>query len=159
MAMKISKVSKDRLIGIGIALGVFFGGLLIIALIMNFIVMPLLVREGSETRVPDIVNLSMRAAEAKLQEAGLGTIKGNEEFDSERPKSAVIKAIQTLKGARFSQKIADEDIRRLFALRKFEDIEVLKEEVPEGIKVIFKLVESPIVEQIVFEGISVQPMC
>ncbi len=90
MAMKISKVSKDRLIGIGIAIGVFFGGLLIIALIMNFIVMPLLVREGSETRVPDIVNLSMRAAEAKLQEAGLGTIKGNEEFDSERPKGAVI---------------------------------------------------------------------
>ncbi|MEE9554423.1 MAG: PASTA domain-containing protein, partial [candidate division Zixibacteria bacterium] len=86
----IKKTSQDKLIGVGITAGVFFGGLLIIALIMNFIVMPLMVREGSETRVPDIVDLTLRAAEAKLQEAGLGTIKGNEEFDPERPKGSVI---------------------------------------------------------------------
>jgi serine/threonine-protein kinase len=84
------RIKKETAIGAGITLGVFFAGILILALILDFIVMPLMVKEGSETRVPDIINLSLRAAEAKLNDAGLGTIKGNEEFDSERPKGAVI---------------------------------------------------------------------
>ncbi len=84
------EIRKEKLKGVAISAGVFFGGLLVLALIMNFIVMPLVVREGSETRVPDIVSLSLRAAEAKLQEAGLGSIKGHEELDSELPKGSVI---------------------------------------------------------------------
>lgn len=84
------KIKNEKIRGILITLGVFFGGLLVLALLMNFIVMPLFVREGSETRVPEIVNLSLAAAEAKLQEAGLGSVKGSEEFDSDRPKGTVI---------------------------------------------------------------------
>jgi len=84
------KVKKETAIGAGITLGVFFGGMLILALITDFIVMPLMVKEGSEARIPDVINLSLRAAEAKLNEAGLGTIKGDEEFDSDRPKGTVI---------------------------------------------------------------------
>jgi serine/threonine-protein kinase len=76
--------------GIGIAAGVFFGGMIVLGLIFDFIIMPLAVREGSETRVPDIVNLSLRAAEARLQEVGLESFTGNEEFDPERPKGTVI---------------------------------------------------------------------
>ena len=71
-------------------LGIFFAGMLFLALILDFIIMPLMVKEGSEARVPDVINLSLRAAEARLNEIGLGTITGNEEFDSERPKGAVI---------------------------------------------------------------------
>ncbi len=84
------RIKKETAIGTGITLGVFFGGMIILALIMDFIVMPLAVKEGSEARVPDVINLSLRAAEAKLNEIGLGTIKGDEEFDSDRPKGTVI---------------------------------------------------------------------
>lgn len=84
------KIKKKTAIGAGITLGVFFGGMIILALILDFIVMPLVVKEGSEARIPDVINLSLRAAEAKLNEAGLGTITGDEEFDSDRPKGTVI---------------------------------------------------------------------
>lgn len=64
--------------------------MVIIVLILNYIIMPLIVKEGSEARVPDVTGLSMQAAEAKLQDAGLGLIKGNEEFHQELPMGAVI---------------------------------------------------------------------
>jgi len=86
----LNKINKDKLKGVGITVGVFAGGLFIIAMIMDIIVMPLVVKEGSETRVPDIINLSSAAAEARLQEYGLGSIEGNEEFDSDRPRGIVI---------------------------------------------------------------------
>jgi beta-lactam-binding protein with PASTA domain len=64
--------------------------MVIIALILNFIIMPLIVKEGSEARVPDVTGLSTQAAEAKLNDVGLGFIKGNEEFHQELPMGAVI---------------------------------------------------------------------
>jgi len=62
----------------------------IIGLVMNFIIMPLVVKGGAETRVPNVTGLSYQAAEAKLQEVGLGIIKGNEEFDQNLPMGAII---------------------------------------------------------------------
>lgn len=88
--MKAPKIKKEHLTGISISLGVFVAGIVVLALLFNFVIMPLMVKEGAETRVPDVTNLSMNAAEAKLGEAGLETIKGDEEFDSERPKGTVI---------------------------------------------------------------------
>jgi beta-lactam-binding protein with PASTA domain len=88
--MNVPKMKKEHLMGISISLGVFVGGLLVLALLFDFVIMPLTVKEGAETRVPDVVNLSMRAAEAKLGEVGLETIEGDEEFDSDRPKGTVI---------------------------------------------------------------------
>jgi serine/threonine-protein kinase len=64
--------------------------MVIIALILNFIIMPLIVKEGSEARVPDVARLSLQAAEAKLNDAGLGLIKGNEEYHQELPMGAII---------------------------------------------------------------------
>jgi len=64
--------------------------MVIIALVLNYIVMPLIVREGSEARVPDVTGLSLQAAEAKLNYVGLGLIKGTEEYHQELPMGAVI---------------------------------------------------------------------
>lgn len=88
--MKTPKIKKEHLIGVSISLGALVGGLLILAMVLNFIIMPLVVKEGAETRVPDVVNLSLMAAEAKLGEAGLEGIERDEEFDSDRPKGTVI---------------------------------------------------------------------
>ena len=59
-------------------------------MVLNYIIMPLIVKEGSEARVPDVKGLSEQAAEAKLSDVGLGFIKGNEEFHQELPMGAVI---------------------------------------------------------------------
>ncbi len=88
--MKLPKMTKEHLIRISISLGVFVGGLIVLALLFDFVIMPLTVKEGAETRVPDVINLSTTAAEAKLGEAGLESIKGGEEFDSDRPRGTVI---------------------------------------------------------------------
>ena len=66
--------------------------------------------------------------------------------------SAVMSAIRTRKGLPFSQRTADEDIRRLFSLGKFDDISVETEAVPEGIRVTYKLSESPVVKKIAIKG-------
>jgi len=66
--------------------------------------------------------------------------------------NTVRSAIRTPTGLPFSQRVADEDIKRLFALGKFDDIDVETETVPGGIRVIYKFVESPVIEQIIFKG-------
>ena len=64
--------------------------MIVIAFILNYIIMPLIVKEGSETRVPDVTGISLQAAEAKLKDAGLGILKGNEEYDQKLPMGSVI---------------------------------------------------------------------
>ena len=68
------------------------------------------------------------------------------------PESTVRSAIRTPTGLPFSQRVADEDIKRLFALGKFDDIDIETETVPGGIKVVYKVVESPVIRQIRFVG-------
>jgi serine/threonine-protein kinase len=84
------KISKEALIGIAITVGVVIGGLLVLLFVADTIVMPILTREGSETQVPYVTDLSLQAAEARLKEAGLGAVKGAEEYDPRRPKGTVI---------------------------------------------------------------------
>ena len=45
-----------------------------------------------------------------------------------------------------------EDIKRLYALRTFDDIQVLAEDVPDGIRLIITVVEKPAVRNVTFEG-------
>ncbi len=78
----------------------------------------------------------------ELQITGLKTI----------PKSTVRSAIRITKGVPFAQKVADDDIKRLFALGKFSDIKVRTVAVEGGIKVIYDLAESPVIKQILFKG-------
>ncbi len=84
------KLDRENILGSSIALGVYIVGMVILAALVDFIVMPLIVKEGSETRVPDVIDLSLRAAEARLNDMGLGVITGGEEFDPERPLGTVI---------------------------------------------------------------------
>ncbi len=67
-------------------------------------------------------------------------------------KQTVRSAIRTAPGAPFSQKTADDDIKRLYRLGKFEDIVVRTEDAPGGVTVIFQLKESPVIEKIEFKG-------
>jgi len=68
------------------------------------------------------------------------------------PLSSVLSALRIQKQSPFSQAAADEDIKRLFALGKFDDIQIVLSPVPGGIKVIYQLTESAIVKKVVLEG-------
>ena len=100
MAKKITTIGKEfviknreTLIRIGITLGVFVGCLFVVLLVLDLAIMPLVTRQGSETQVPAVIDLSLQAAEAKLDEASLGAVNGGEEFDSKRPKGTIINQV------------------------------------------------------------------
>ena len=88
--MKIIDFVIDRWKHILVALGVFIGGLLILAVIMDQIIMPIAVRHGDECLVPDITFMSMQAAEIKLKEANLQLTVALDEFNAQYPKGTII---------------------------------------------------------------------
>jgi serine/threonine-protein kinase len=87
------KINKEAWQGPAISAGVFIGGILILLVIADTIVMPLMTRQGSETEVPNVVNLSAQAAEARLKDARLGFMLGGEEYDPQRPKGTIINQV------------------------------------------------------------------
>jgi beta-lactam-binding protein with PASTA domain len=93
MALKIGKLSKETLIRLGIMIGTFVGAGLILLVLADTIIMPTWTRQGSETEVPNIVDLSYQAAEARLKDANLDVVKGTEEYDPTRPKGMVINQV------------------------------------------------------------------
>jgi eukaryotic-like serine/threonine-protein kinase len=87
--MKLN-INKEALRKIGIVAGVFFGCWFIVFIIADVVVMPIYTRQGDDTQVPNVIELSQQAAEARIKEANLGVVIGGEEYDSRRPKGTVI---------------------------------------------------------------------
>jgi beta-lactam-binding protein with PASTA domain len=73
-----------------ISLTVFLGGLLLLAVLMDTIIMRIVVRHGDECFVPYITNMSLKAARVKLNEGGLKLAVAQEEFSSEYSKGTII---------------------------------------------------------------------
>lgn len=73
-----------------VSLAVFLGGLLVLAILMDTIIMRIVVRHGEECFVPYITNMSLKAARVKLKENGLKMTVALEEFSAEYPKGTVI---------------------------------------------------------------------
>jgi outer membrane protein insertion porin family len=65
----------------------------------------------------------------------------------------IVSRIKTRVGQPFSQAIARDDIKRLFALGFFLDVRMDLEEEASGIKVIFYVQEKPILKRLSFEGV------
>ena len=87
--MKI-KISKERISDRLIAAAIFIGGLILLLMIVDAMVMPIFTRQESEVEIPHVVDLSLQAAEARLREADLKFMIGSEEYDSKRPKGTII---------------------------------------------------------------------
>jgi beta-lactam-binding protein with PASTA domain len=87
--MKIN-VPKKLLTETAITAGVFAIGFIILLIAADAMIMPIFTRQGSEVDVPNVLDLSLQAAEARLKEADLSVTIGGEEFDPNRPKGSVI---------------------------------------------------------------------
>jgi len=66
--------------------------------------------------------------------------------------ATILSKLKTKKGDAFSQKVVDEDIKRLYLLGFFSDVSVSVEDVPEGVSVIFTVVEKAPLTKIIFTG-------
>jgi eukaryotic-like serine/threonine-protein kinase len=88
--LEIIKKEKEFLL---VTLGVFFGGLLIIALILDLLVMPRFVHHGVEFQMPNIIGIPVMVAQKKIEAKGLQLTVAAEEFDPIHIKGAIISQI------------------------------------------------------------------
>jgi len=66
--------------------------------------------------------------------------------------ATILSKLKTKKGGAFSQKVVDEDIKRLYLLGFFSDVSVSVEDVQEGVGVIFTVTEKAPLTKIIFIG-------
>ncbi|MDP3766416.1 MAG: POTRA domain-containing protein, partial [Dehalococcoidia bacterium] len=64
----------------------------------------------------------------------------------------ILAKVQTKPGGPYSESAVSEDIRRLFALGYFTDVRADVEELPEGLKLSFVVLEKPSVASVEFRG-------
>lgn len=75
-------------------------------------------------------------------------IRGNQLVNS----STIVSKLKAHTGGLLIQEVINEDIKRLYATGFFQDIKVEVVEETGGVKLIFSVVEKPVVKQIVIEG-------
>lgn len=75
-------------------------------------------------------------------------VQGNKRIET----STILAKIKTREGAIFSPSQIKDDIKALYQLGHFEDIEVKTEGFENGLKVIFVVKEKPLIREITFEG-------
>jgi len=76
------------------------------------------------------------------------TIEGNKAVST----NTILSKIRSKTGAKFMQRVVNEDIKRLYATGFFTDVTANSEEYKGGIRLIFSVTEKSVVKSIVFEG-------
>jgi outer membrane protein insertion porin family len=98
-------------------------------------------REGSSSP-PEAAGIS------KGVKVTLIEVQGNKRIET----ATVLAKIKTREGEVFSPSLIKEDIKVLYQLGHFEDVQVKTEGFENGLKVIFAVKEKPLIREITFEG-------
>lgn len=77
-------------------------------------------------------------------------IRGNRKIE----KAAILSRIHSKAGSAVNKELVRQDIRSIFGLGYFEEIQVDEESSPSGVKLIFVVREKPIVSKVSFEGLE-----
>ena len=85
------------------------------------------------------------AEDAKIT---LVEVQGNRRIES----ATILAKVKTKEGDVFSPSLIKEDIKTLYQLGHFEDVQVRTEGFEDGLKVIFFVKEKPLIREITFEG-------
>jgi len=75
-------------------------------------------------------------------------VQGNKNISG----ATILAKVRTRKGSPFSEIIASDDLKRLYALGYFTDIDIDTQESDQGVEVIFRVVEKPILKEITISG-------
>ena len=97
-----------------------------------------------------LLNVGIFSAEQEMPTIGTVEISGNKFVNT----SLIKNQLRTQKGKVFSRIDVNNDIKRLYQLNYFSKIDVEVQDEPGNFKVIFKVVEKPIVDRIIFTGNS-----
>jgi outer membrane protein insertion porin family len=64
----------------------------------------------------------------------------------------ILSKLQSKEGSEYSPQVVSEDIKRLYATGLFNDVGVNLIDLPEGIKIVFRVEEKPMLEKVIFKG-------
>jgi len=67
-------------------------------------------------------------------------------------KETILAKVQMKPGSPYQSDVVSEDIRRLFAMGYFTDVKADVKQLPEGLELIFIVIEKPVIERIEFAG-------
>ncbi len=92
--------------------------------------------------------LADRSAHADGEKITQVVVRGNRRIEA----SAILNAISIKSGDSLSSEKTDADIRSIYKLGQFQDVQVSSEPVNGGIVLVFSVIEKPIVRAVLFEG-------
>ncbi len=75
-------------------------------------------------------------------------IRGNKRIGT----AAIKGSIQLREGDLYSPEVVSQDVSSIWAMGYFDDVEVILEDVPEGVKLTFLVTERPVIKAIIFDG-------
>ena len=76
--------------------------------------------------------------------------EGNQRIDS----GAILRKIKTKTGDAYSQAALRDDLKEIYKMGYFNDVQIDISDTPAGKKVVFRVVEKPLIHSVVFEGID-----
>ncbi|RJO64615.1 MAG: outer membrane protein assembly factor BamA [Candidatus Omnitrophota bacterium] len=105
--------------------------------------------ENAITQESSVVSTeATQAQESKMVTAM--EVKGNKSIST----NTVLSKMKIRIGSPYNDNIINDDLKRLYLLGYFSDISIDTEDYNNGVKVIIKVVERPVVEKITFQGIK-----
>ena len=98
--------------------------------------------------VLSLICLSVISHAAEEPKITMVEVQGNRRIET----ATILAKIKTREGNTFSPSQIKEDIKTLYQLGHFEDVQVRSEGFENGLKVIFSVKEKPLIREISFEG-------
>jgi outer membrane protein insertion porin family len=76
--------------------------------------------------------------------------EGNQRIDS----GAILRKINTNVGDPYDQAALRNDLKEIYSMGYFNDVQIVVTDTPKGKKVIFRVVEKPVIKSVIYEGMS-----
>jgi len=95
-----------------------------------------------------VLLLNSKTARAEGDKIGDVVVRGNKRIES----AAILNAIATKAGDALDNDRTDADIRSIFKLGQFRDVQVSTEPGSKGLVLVYSVIEKPIIREILFEG-------
>ncbi len=119
--------------------------------IFIFLSVPACILAQESPRQGDRQDVSAAAsAPAESRNVTAIEVQGNKAIST----NVIVSKMKTRIGSPYQETVISDDLKRLYLLGFFSDIKIDTEEYKDGLKVIVKLVERPVIEKINFSGIE-----
>lgn len=113
-----------------------------------------LAEENPQNQAEQKTTVASEAAPAVSKNVTAIEVTGNKSIST----NVIISKMKTRIGSAYQENIISDDLKRLYLLGFFSDIKIDTQDYKDGLKILVKVVERPIIEKISFSGINLITM-